>query len=159
MRSFFAQHVRKTKGRKCIPVLRIEKLAIKHRLIAWDRAWQGGLNLNLSCFLVANPLGPLAKGSERYLVSAEDLPPDVRTAAPGVPLRSCIIDESGGTALEVNWAELARQVCFLDMGSIGSPSKGYLYLAKGCRGWFFLDPPTGVMTSTSSLARMLASHL
>jgi hypothetical protein len=107
-----------------------------HHLRALDQALAGAMGLSLRDFRAERVPVPLSPQQRRFYVPSADLPASV-AADGGHASRSCILDvRTGERFLEVVWGP-TRRIIFeaLDCGSIGWPSKFFLYSrAGGVRG-------------------------
>ena len=143
MKEFMRKHQQadERQKQKNISMLKQKKLANKHHMLALDHAMQGGLGVGLQSFMSDSPLRPLQANEERFMLPISEVPPHIAACTPGALFRSCIRNtETDDTRLEMRW--LQDRHCLqahLDMGSIGWPSKFYLYCGAGLRGWFWYD--------------------
>lgn len=123
-----------------------------HHLRALDQALAGAMGLSLRDFRAERVPVPLSPQQRRFYVPSADLPASV-AADGGHKSRSCILDvRTGERCLEVVWGP-TRRIIFeaLDCGSIGWPSKFFLYSrAGGVRGSYRLRLPS---PSAPSVAR------
>jgi hypothetical protein len=118
------------------------RLANKHHVQGLDHAMTAGCGLGLQDFIgAAPPTRALKAHEQRYFVPVSDLPTEVAEASLGRVRRACVYDENAeSTRLEYELSQENRTlVSWLDMGAIGWPSKYFLYMEAGVRGWFFPD--------------------
>jgi len=110
---------------------------------ALDHALVGGCGFGLMKFMPERRPVALAAGEKRFLVDVASLPADIQAVSPGRLKRSCILDKAtNSTRLEVVWGRdrAVLQNC-LDQGSVGWPSKYYLFQKLGLRGHQWWDLP------------------
>lgn len=126
---------------KAEKTLKDPNLANAHDLLALDRSLSLGLGDGLRRFVADAPCLPLAPGCIRYFVQTADLPQHVAKASLDRTQRSCLRMADGSTKLEVEWSK-PRSILhvWMDMGSVGWPSRHAVFGAWHTRGTFNDDP-------------------
>ena len=98
------------------------------------------VSLQYADFRVVTRSQVLPPGASRYLIKSADLPPTLCADA-GLLYRSCIEFADGKRSLELTLNTSAGLLIHCgDAGSIGLPSKHYLFSEGGLRGMSIVDP-------------------
>lgn len=96
----------------------------------------------VAALVPSRPLRPLNGKFTRKFVSMQALPEAVRASAAGRTRRAVLVAEDGSASLETAWQDNRRILhCMIDCGSVGWPSKNWLFYSAECRGERWIDPP------------------
>ena len=112
-------------------------------ILAWDQALQSATRgLGLAAFQVQKPV-PLEQNQKRVFIAMEDLSRALQKRANGRKKRALLQTTLPcGTSerhFEVDWARRGPVIHYLDSGSIGMPSKHFLYTDVQLHGWRWPD--------------------
>jgi hypothetical protein len=100
-----------------------------------------GAGIGLDAFLPEVRPHALSHTEKRFFVDIADVPLEIQLLSPGRSRRACVLEAGSSPSLEVHWGGSRKLLhLFLDQGSVGWPSKHFLFAHVGLRGSYWRDP-------------------